>query len=243
MRRHVKSRPRAKRSMSIERSETFVILDPMQMHEHAMIGNKPLKVQWEAYLRNELLNDKQYTLVTRLLYTYPVKRKTSVVLHQTFPILEDARLADKDPGLICKRHCFRDLGNVELHFCNAFDTVHFGRVFLIGISYLAPDLLSSNCQFKLGLLTPSQTAELTLSMTNLGNPSDIYTFMVTMIVPYTGCRLCATFSPPVDTRTRMLKCGRCWKDLQFPVWYCSTECQALDYKRHRVCDGCGVMKK
>jgi hypothetical protein len=40
----------------------------------------------------------------------------------------------------------------------------------------------------------------------------------------------------------MPKCGRCWKDLQFPVWYCDDECQRLDFKRHQGCDGCGRVK-
>ena len=240
---HASNKRRTKTKGSMECGETFVILNPMEMHEQAMVGNRPAKVQWEAYIRNELLNDKQYTLVTRLLYTYPVKRKTSVILHQTFPILENARIADKDPQLISRRHCLSELGNVEMQFCTAFDTKRDGRVFLMGISYLTPDLSTSNCQLKLGLLTPSQKTEVTLSMMNLGDPNDIYTFMVTMVVPYTGCKLCAAFSPPIDTRTRMLKCGKCWKHMQFPVWYCDSECQALDYKRHRRCDGCGGSKK
>jgi len=32
---------------------------------------------------------------------------------------------------------------------------------------------------------------------------------------------------------KLLRCGRCWKMLRAPVWYCGPECQAADYPRHR----------
>lgn len=226
-----------------ESGETFVVLDPEMMHNEAMVENNGCKVAWEQYIRSELLTGRQYSLVTRMLYTYPVEKKTSVLLHQAFPILKHAVMADASLDLLppCKQ--FRALGNVDFQFCTAFDIEHHGRVFLIGVSCLPPTLSAENCRLKIGVLVPSETNELTISMTNNGDPNDIYIFMVTLVVPFTGCSLCSSFEESEDTRTHMLKCGRCWKSLRFPVWYCDRECQKLDYKRHRRCDGCGVVKK
>ena len=226
-----------------ESGETFVILDPMQMHAEAMQENRSCKAAWELYFRSEILPEKKYSLVTRMLYTYPVKKKTSVVLHQTFPILEHATMADVDPGFVPQRAHFKELGNVDLQFCAAFDTKHHDRVFLVGISCLPPTLTSKDCSLKIGLLVPSEANEHTLSMTNYGDLNDVYIFMVTLVAPFTGCRLCSVFGDSEDTHPHMRKCGKCWENLHFPVWYCDAECQRLDYKRHRRCDGCGCLKK
>ena len=32
---------------------------------------------------------------------------------------------------------------------------------------------------------------------------------------------------------KLLRCGRCWRTLCAPVWYCCAECQAADYPQHR----------
>jgi len=229
--------------MQGEAGETFVIIDPVQMHNEAMIENRECKLKWEQYIRSEMLTGRQYSLATRLLFTYPVKQKTSVLLHQAFPILKYATMVEVDSGFVPRRGQFTALGNVDLQLCTAFDLEQHGRVFLLGVSCLPSTLSAKDCSLKIGALVPSDTNELTLSMINNGNPNDIYIFMVTLVVPFTGCRLCGACHDSTDTRTHMLKCGRCSKALQFPVWYCDKECQRLDYPRHKRRDGCGVAKK
>ncbi len=44
----------------------------MKMHNKAMQENQSCKITWEMYFSNELLREKQYTLVTRMLHTYSV---------------------------------------------------------------------------------------------------------------------------------------------------------------------------
>jgi hypothetical protein len=219
--------------------ETFVILDPMQMHTEAMNSCQEYKETWEGYFRNHILTEQRYALITRILFTYPSKHKTSVLLHRTFPILKGAALSDFEPGFAIKHAQFNTLGNVDLKFCAAFDTREHGRVFLVAISCLPPDVDPDICGLKIGRLAPS-AKHLTLSMTNYGDPDDVHVFMVSLVVPFTGCRLCSQLGHSPDTRPRMRKCGRCWKNNGTPVWYCDPECQRLDYKRHRRCDGCGV---
>jgi hypothetical protein len=219
--------------------ETFVILDPMQMHTEAMNSCREYKETWEGYFRNHILTEQRYALITRILFTYPSKHKTSVLLHRTFPILKNAALSDFEPGFAIKNAQFNTLGNVDLKFCATFDTREHGRVFLVAISCLSPDPDPNICGLKIGRLAPS-AKHLTLSMTNYGDPDNVHVFMVSLVVPFTGCRLCSQLGHSPDTRPRMRKCGRCWKNNGTPVWYCDPECQRLDYKRHRRCDGCGA---
>jgi hypothetical protein len=218
--------------------ETFVIINPMTMHTEAMRENRSCKTTWEMYFRSELLTERQYSLVTRMMHTYPVKKKTSIILPQAFPVLEHATMAETDPTFLPQRVHLKELGNVHLQFCKAFDTVQHNRVFLVGISFLPHTLNSKNCSLKIGRLIPSYNDDYTLSMSNQGHIADMYMFMVTLVIPFTGCNRCSHFGKSDDTHPHMRRCGRCWKNLHFPIWYCDEECQRLDYERHRRCDGC-----
>lgn len=74
-----------------------------------------------------------------------------------------------------------------------------------------------------------------LSMTNSGDPDHMHMFLVTMLMPFQGCRLCrSTVAQP-----GMVRCGQCWKTLSFPVTYCSRQCRLSDAKRHERDECCG----
>jgi hypothetical protein len=44
------------------------------------------------------------------------------------------------------------------------------------------------------------------------------------------CRNCGKED---NREARLLRCGRCWKELRAPVWYCDALCQKADYARHK----------
>ena len=231
--------------------ETFLVKDAKRMHEEAMVENEASLKNWEWYLREEIFSKSQYTLCTRAIFTYPKEKKTSVLLTNAFPILREAKVSSICPEFVPDRKEFDTLGNVDLHFCSAFDTKNQGRVHLLGISVISSPAFRNKSRLQMGMLASSQEEEslivpadkrgkLTLSMTNLGNPEEIFLFLITMIVPFSGCRFCGRKGLPTKTtHSGMLKCGRCWKQNHFPVWYCDQECQKADYPRHTRNDGCG----
>ena len=229
-----KGATRSKTMQNVERDpDTFIITDPAQMHATAMSEHRQYKAMWERYFRSKVLPEQRYGLVTRMLFTCPDTPKTAVVLRHAFPALANATLSKFEPGFTIEPASFHELGNIDLQFCAGFDTPHHGRLFVVAISCLPPPLDPRHCSLKMGRLLNEHT----LAMTNSGGHA--YLFLVTLVVPFTGCQLCAAYGESKDTRTHMRKCGRCWRTRHFPVWYCSTECQRLDYKRHRSCDECG----
>ena len=237
---------------AIEMRETFLVPDAFQMHNTALIENEAVIKIWERYLRKEVFPGQQYTLITRALYTYQNMKKTSVILHRAFPILENATICTINPDFVPKRSDIDALGNVHMHFVSSFDTLNHGRVHLIGITAMGnPD---KRCTLKMGMVTASnpdgtpkppskERGDLTLSMTNLGDLNDICLFFITMIVPFTGCRGCGFMGTSKTTRAKMSKCSRCWDNLLFPVCYCSKSCQVVDFQRHSKMDGCGCISK
>ena len=231
------------------------------MHEDALLENKEAMKDWERLLRTHLFTDQQYGLVTRLLFSYPNYAKTSVVLCQAFPILEGAAVVSSETtSPEEKRPSIDENGNIQVFFSTVFDTRHHGQVDLLGIGVILSDEHSNSCQLQIGILAEQsahtnekirlEETGLTLSMTNKGkDPSEIFLFMVTMMIPFKGCRHClrksdghTSTAPPQSTHARMLKCGRCWERLRFPVWYCNTDCQPAHYQRHHTQDGCGYVK-
>lgn len=231
---------------ALKPNETFLVPDAMDMHRNAYVENKACVNNWEWYLRKEIFRGQKFTLITRALHTYPKMKKTSVILHKAFPVLEKAVVSTINPDFVPMRSKIDALGNVQMHFVSSFDTRHHGRVHILGISVLE-SASPNQCTMQLGMISASnddgspsaaRTPELTLSMTNLSQrPNDIFLFFATMVVPFTGCRLCGSMGESRTTHARMPKCSRCWSRLQFPVWYCSAECQRADYARHK--GGCG----
>ncbi len=220
----------------------------MRMHQNGLIENEECLKSWEWYLRTHIFQKQQFSLVTRVLHTYPKKKKTSVILHKMFPVLEKATLSTINPDFVPQRSEIDALGNVQMHFVSTFDTQNHGKVHMIGISILHDVAVGPNqCKMQLGAIAASdddglpaagtKDPELTISMTNNGKVTDIHLFFATLVIPFTGCRLCRSMGDSCTTRTRMPKCSRCWSRLQFPVWYCSSTCQHTDFERHR--DGCG----
>ena len=209
-----------------------VVFNPMQMHTVAVSENQHHKAKWQNYFRTEVLPEQRYGLVTRLLYTCPEKSKTIAILSQVFPVLENAAIANFELGFAIQRARFQELGNVDLQFCAGFDTQHNGRLFIVAVSCLSPDLDPTHCTLRIGRLLDDHT----LTMTN--TDAKKYLFMVSLVVPFTGCQLCSQIPDATDTRSHMRKCGRCWSTRHFPVWYCGRKCQRLDYNRHVRCDGC-----
>ena len=231
--------------------ETFLVIDASRMHEEAMVENAASQKNWEWYVREKIFTDCQYTLCTRAMFTYPKHKKTSVILTDAFPVLHEAKVSSIYPKFIPDRQEMDTLGNVDLHFCSAFDTKHYGKVHMLGISVISSPAFRNMSKLQMGMLTSSPEEEgivvpgekrgkLTLSMTNLGKPEEIFLFLVTMIVPFSGCRFCGRKGRHLKTtHPEMLKCGRCWKKNHFPVWYCDQECQKADFPRHSRNDGCG----
>ena len=251
----------ARPNKSLSLAETFLIKDAEQMHRDALTENHQSMKNWEWLLRTHLITDERYGLVTQLMFSYPRRLKTSVLLCQAFPILKGARIVEEHtklhPDTNQNPQELEDLSHVEFYFNTVFSTLHHGHVHLIGIGVLTSKEQRGSCSLQIGVLAgqmrltdvspaiPSDKEGLTLSMMNKSNnPDEIFMFMVTMLIPFNGCTYCHSKGDDAQTRTtrtRMLKCGRCWKRLRFSVWYCNAECQRADRHRHRSQDGCGCV--
>ena len=85
--------------------------------------------------------------------------------------------------------------------------------------------------FKMSLATEISEKELLILTENLGSAPTNHDLLLTMLVPITGCEMCKTVCE------NMSKCDRCWKDAQFPVRYCSRDCQLADFPGHKACCG------
>ena len=243
--------------MSLVFNETFLIKDSSRMHKDALVDNQEEPKKWELFLRQHVFTDQKFGLTTQMMFSYPHKKKTSVVLCQAFPVLNGAKIiAEEKDFVISNKKAMRSsaMGNVELFFSTILKTHSHGHVNLLGISVLPSSELRDSCKLEIStILTNTKGGEsirleetgLTLSMTNLGKKLDeVFLFMVTMVIPFTGCRKCMRSSnDTTTTHPQMLKCGRCWDKLRFPVWYCCAECQHADYARHRAQEGCGCINK
>jgi hypothetical protein len=220
------------------------------MHKEAMIENTPALKEWEKYLRNKVFTDQKFTLITRLIFSYPRKHKTSVMMSQLFPVLMNARIESSEDAFSKNNSKISTLASFQVNFCSVFETRHHGHVQVLGVGLQGTDMQDDTCDLRIGLLTTTDhrlSNGLTLSMTNKGRPDKISLFMVTMVVPFICCRFCtrrntSNHNEPQTTHPRMMKCGRCWEKLHIPVWYCSRECQTADFHRHRSEEGCGILR-
>jgi hypothetical protein len=247
---------KAEAAKNQQMAETFLIGNATQMHQEALTENRVSLKNWEGFLRQSIFTDQRYGLITRLLYSYPQRHKTSVRLNQVFPVLEGAEITAQKDAFFANKTIpikFRSLDNVQLYFSTVFNTRHHGHVNLIGVGVLPSETMRYRCRLQMGTLVAinsddpieSESGNLTLSMTNLSDdPEARFHFMVTMLVPFNGCTHChRAGKTTAPTRVQMLKCGRCWERLHFPVWYCCAECQRADLSRHRTEEGCGGRRK
>jgi hypothetical protein len=232
--------------------ETFLVTNATQMHEEALTENRGSMKNWERFMRERLFPEARFGIVTRMLFSYPRQPKTSARLHQAFPVLEGAKFLGKDVDLLSQKpECmrFKELDTVQLHFNSFFETRRHGVVNITGIAVLPSPIMRDLCRLQIGSLAPTKDdpgGDMTLSMTNFGTePDTMFLFMVTMLVPFSGCRCCGKRTRPSSadpTRAHMRKCGRCWAQLRYPIWYCSVECQRSDHRRHRAEEGCGIRR-
>jgi hypothetical protein len=246
---HKKTDSSKPKSKKVYLEETFLIKDALQMHKEAMIENAPALKEWELYLRHRIFSDQKFTLITRLIFSYPKKPKTSVMMSQLFPVLTNARIDSSEDNFTKKYLRTPSMGHFQVNFCSVFETRYHGHVQVLGVGLQPAEAKDETCDLRIGLLTTTDhrlSNGLTLSMTNKGSSDKISLFMVTMIVPFVCCRFCAkrTVSPhePDTTHPRMMKCGRCWDKLHIPVWYCGRQCQTADFDRHRSEEGCGILR-
>ena len=127
-----------------------------------------------------------------------------VVLKELFPALEGAREL--------KRSCEYDLQVL-------FDTERYDRVIVV-------------CSgMNKGEMVKFVDGQVYAYPRQFSGPLTAAGLCVSLVYQRSNCLACGK----EDTGdARLLRCGRCWKTLRAPVWYCGPECQAADYyPRHR----------
>ena len=127
-----------------------------------------------------------------------------VVLKELFPALEGAREL--------KRSCEYDLQVL-------FETERYDRVIVV-------------CSgMNKGEMVKLVDGQVHAYPGEFSGPLTIVGLCVSLIYQRSCCLACGK----EDTGdSRLLRCGRCWKTLRAPVWYCGPECQAADYyPRHK----------
>ncbi len=92
------------------------------------------------------------------------------------------------------------------------------------------DLQLIQCKYSDGIIRPSIYCETRIAPDQ--GPIPTFTFNISQIIPQT-CKHCGIYQEKIK------KCKGCWENLRLRVYYCSKECQTIDFNRGRHKDVCG----
>ena len=214
------------------------MFNPSKMHTAACAieQNAQAMQAWERFMQTELFTAVEFSTVTRLIFTCPKFRKTSVMLMDVFPALNGATLAPMSTEYTPDIEIIERLGNVRAHGMLSFDTLHHGQVHLLTISVAENPTAKDQCEISLTNESP-ESLDFMFTMTNHGDLDNVHLFFTTLVVPFAGCKTCS------KKTSSMTKCMQCWDTMQFPIWYCGKQCEHADGERHRTQEGCGTLNR
>jgi hypothetical protein len=163
-----------------------------------------------------------WTFTNMAMHYTPQFPLINVVLQELFPVLEGAVVSGN-----AFMRSFVPPGSSVSQMHVPFDTVLHGQVMVscVGINEgCRMELVQTNVEEHAAPCHCLRTYPMEVKeIANCG-------VGVSLIHQRSCCRACGK----EDTReAKLLRCGRCWKTLCAPVWYCNAECQAADYPRHK----------
>jgi len=164
-----------------------------------------------------------WSLTNYALQHTPESPLINVVLQELFPVLEGASICD-----YARTTSFVPPGSNVTHMHVPFDTVMHGNVILASAG------VEQGCRME--IIKTDVEGHATACHCLRGYPQKTKqishcSIFISLIHQRSGCQACGKDDP-----AKLLRCSRCWEKLRAPVWYCSAQCQAADYPRHKqVC--------
>jgi hypothetical protein len=163
-----------------------------------------------------------WTLTNLSIHYTPQSPLINVVLQELFPVLEGA--------VVCGGALMRSFvppGSSISHMHVPFDTMHHGQVMVACVGFdegCRMEIVQTNVEGHTAACHCLRGyPELIKSIAHCG--------VGVSLVHQRSC--CQTCGKDDTCEAKLLRCGRCWKTLCAPVWYCSAQCQAADYPRHK----------
>jgi len=200
--------------------------------------------RWDHILSQNVVPHMHFTTITQSMTSKPHELLTTRSLRDLFPVLENATVVESDHGFVLNKV---HTTHYRLEGMLAFDTLHHGRVYVVCATLY--DRIRNPCSMHLGIdlgniekrdlpaTDDRSKGDLVFMLCNTGTPDKTNQILLTILVPLKGCRICNV------VQGKMLKCGCCWNEVQFPVRYCSKQCQIADFPGHKGHCGRKLMTK
>lgn len=163
-----------------------------------------------------------WSLTNYSLHHAPESPLINVVLQELFPVLEGAAVCE-----YATITSFVPPGSNATHMHVPFNTLMHGQVMVACVG------IDQGCRMEI-IKTNVEGHESACHCLR-GYPQKTKQIShCSICIPLIHQRSCCQVCRKDDTHTaKLLRCSRCWEKLRAPVWYCSAQCQAADYPRHK----------
>ena len=151
-------------------------------------------------------------------------------LQDLFPVLEGARFYVNENSRMANDTA---LEGADTRFTGS-DSAGFGTAMRLNTAHHGQVMFSfmgksdqTGCSFE---FVQHHTESSTQHFLHIRTPPAAKCVICPSLVWRSGL-LCRACGKTLDDK--LLRCGRCWRALCAPVWYCCADCQTADYPRHR----------